>query len=77
MHNSKKILKTFPSFLHLSTGDLLRAEVQSGSELGKQAKTIMDSGALLPDEIMVKLVTSTIENTTPAPKNLLLDGFPR
>ncbi|GMI17572.1 hypothetical protein TrLO_g3916 [Triparma laevis f. longispina] len=73
---SKKILKSFPSFLHLSTGDLLREEVNSGSELGKKAKDIMSTGALLPDQIILDLVQSTISKSG-SPKNLLLDGFPR
>ncbi|KAJ1814433.1 adenylate kinase, partial [Coemansia sp. RSA 2675] len=47
---------------HLATGDMLRAAVSSGSDLGKQAKSIMDAGGLVSDEIMVGMIKDNIEN---------------
>jgi len=60
----------------LSTGDMLRAAVASGSELGQKAKEIMDAGQLMPDELMVKMIADRIAE--PDCKNgFILDGFPR
>lgn len=72
---SKKILKDF-SFHHLSTGDELRKHVSEGTEVGKEAKSYMDSGALVPDSLIIKLVLGEVANL-PANINVLLDGFPR
>ncbi len=61
--------------LQISTGDLLRAAVASGSELGKAVKGLMDSGALVSDEIVIKLVKEKILGSTSS--LVILDGFPR
>eukprot|EP00614_Pseudopedinella_elastica_P006738 CAMPEP_0172590722 /NCGR_PEP_ID=MMETSP1068-20121228/9351_1 /TAXON_ID=35684 /ORGANISM="Pseudopedinella elastica, Strain CCMP716" /LENGTH=217 /DNA_ID=CAMNT_0013386785 /DNA_START=125 /DNA_END=778 /DNA_ORIENTATION=- len=72
---SKKILKDF-SFTHLSTGDVLRANVRAGTEIGKEAETYMKAGSLVPDDVMVRLVLAEVENCSSA-ASILLDGFPR
>ena len=58
---------------HVSTGDILRAEVNAGTNLGKLANTYMEQGALVPDEIIVNMVVERVDATAGA----LFDGFPR
>jgi adenylate kinase len=61
---------------HISTGDILRAEVAEGTELGKKAQRYMDAGELVPDDIIVGMIRERI-NTGDARDGFLLDGFPR
>ena len=61
---------------HISTGDLLRAAVKSGSELGVQAKKYMDAGELVPDQLVIDLVKERL-GADDAQKGFILDGFPR
>ncbi len=62
--------------VQLSTGDMLRAAVAAETEIGLKAKTIMDSGELVPDEVVVGIVSDRIEKAD-AKKGFILDGFPR
>jgi adenylate kinase len=61
---------------HLSTGDMLREAVASGTEVGRRAKAIMDAGRLVPDEVMIRLVAERIAQPDCA-RGFVLDGFPR
>ncbi len=71
-----KFLEDTFKIIQLSTGDMLRAAVKSGSELGKQAKEIMEAGKLVPDDLVINLISERIDQ--PDAKNgYILDGFPR
>lgn len=61
---------------HLATGDLLREHVANGTELGVAAKEHMDAGGLVPDDLVISMVTEALGGRTPI-ENFLLDGFPR
>ena len=61
---------------HISTGDIFRANIKNGTELGKKAKTYMDQGLLVPDELTCDLVVDRIQQSD-AENGYVLDGFPR
>lgn len=61
---------------HISTGDIFRANIKNGTELGKKAKTYMDQGLLVPDELVVDLVVDRV-NQDDCKNGYVLDGFPR
>jgi adenylate kinase len=64
------------SLPHISTGDILREQVAEGTDLGRQAQRYMDAGELVPDDLIVKMITERI-NAGDARDGFLLDGFPR
>lgn len=61
---------------HISTGDIFRANIKQGTELGKKAKTYMDAGDLVPDELVCDLVVDRIQQDD-CTEGFILDGFPR
>ena len=61
---------------HVSTGDIFRANIKEGTELGKEAKTYMDRGLLVPDELTVKILLDRVAKED-CKKGYILDGFPR
>ena len=63
--------------IHLSTGDMLRAAVEAGSDLGKEAKGHMDSGGLVPDKLIIDIIIARLAEADCVKKGWLLDGFPR
>jgi adenylate kinase len=62
---------------HISTGDMLRAAVREGTELGKSAKTVIEAGSLVGDDIMVALVDERLRMDDARTRGYILDGFPR
>ncbi len=72
---AKKIAEKY-MIPHISTGDIFRANIKNGTELGKKAKEYMDQGLLVPDELVVDLVVDRV-NQADCEKGYVLDGFPR
>ncbi|MBI5867040.1 MAG: adenylate kinase [candidate division Zixibacteria bacterium] len=72
---AKKLAAAFGAD-HLSTGDMLRSEVASGTELGCSARTYMDRGDLVPDELILKMIAGRLESMSNG-DGFILDGFPR
>ena len=64
-------------FGHISTGDVLRAEIKNGTELGKTAKGYIDNGQLIPDELMVSILASVYDSFGADHAGVIFDGFPR
>jgi adenylate kinase len=71
-----KLLAQTGKFQHFSTGDMLRAAIQAGSEVGLKAKTFIDRGELVPDAVMIELIEKAL-GALPQGARVLLDGFPR
>lgn len=63
-------------FDHISTGDILRAEIRQESELGRAAKSYMDAGQLVPDSLIIDMIEKVLRERKPK-KGIILDGFPR
>lgn len=74
---SKKILKDFPQFKHISSGDILREHVRHETKIGLQAIKYMKEGQLLPDKLMIGLLIEESASYLKEGESLLLDGFPR
>lgn len=62
---------------HLSTGDVLRREIASGSRFGQQIDAIISNGKLVPDDVMLRLIDNYLENLPNNTKGVIFDGFPR
>jgi len=71
-----EFLKEKYNLVHLSTGDIFRANMKAGTELGKMAKEIIDRGDLVPDEITTNMLIEAV-NENPDAKGFLFDGYPR
>lgn len=71
-----KLLSEYDGSVQISTGDILRAAVNAGTDLGREAKSYMDRGDLVPDELIMKIMESRLQEPDCA-KGFLLDGFPR
>lgn len=72
---SEKLIRRY-GLKHLSTGDLLRSEIAQQTPLGLEAKNLMDKGQLVPDEVVIGMISSALE-TNPNANGFLFDGFPR
>lgn len=70
------IIKEQHCLCHLATGDLLRAAVAAGTEMGKKAKAVMESGGLVSDDIVIGIIKDNIKSPE-CKKGFILDGFPR
>ena len=72
---AEKIVEKY-NIPHISTGDMFRTAIKEGTELGMQAKSFMDNGALVPDEVTIGIVRERLAKDD-CKKGFLLDGFPR
>jgi adenylate kinase len=72
---SEKLIAKY-QLVHLSTGDILRAEIANQTKLGVEAKAFMDKGALVPDEVVIGMIASKLDANKSA-KGFIFDGFPR
>jgi len=72
---SHLLIKEF-HLIHLSTGDLLRHEISMGTELGLEAKKLMDQGLLVPDSVVIGMIKNKLDSN-PESKGFIFDGFPR
>lgn len=72
---SERLISKY-GFKHLSTGDILRSEIAAQTPLGLEAKNFMDKGQLVPDEVVIGMISSALDNN-PQVQGFLFDGFPR
>jgi adenylate kinase len=72
---SQKLIQRY-GLTHLSTGDLLRSQIAAGTPLGLKAKSLMDNGLLVPDEVVIGMIESQLKEN-PDSKGFIFDGFPR
>ena len=73
---SDKLIAKY-GFNHISTGDVLRNEIKNGTELGKTAKSYIDKGQLIPDDLMVSILASVYDSFGKDHEGVIFDGFPR
>lgn len=71
-----ELLKKQTDYLHVSTGDMLRAAIQAGSSVGLEAKKFMEAGALVPDDVILRIIEERISKEA-ASARFMFDGFPR
>lgn len=72
---SQKLIEKY-KLVHLSTGDILRNEISNGTELGKEAKKLMDQGLLVPDAVVIGMISNKLDSNKDA-TGFIFDGFPR
>ena len=72
---SEKLIEKY-QLIHLSTGDILRSEIKNGTALGLEAKKLMDEGVLVPDEVVIGMISNKLDLNTAA-GGFIFDGFPR
>ena len=72
---SQKLIEKY-GLIHLSTGDILRGEITQGTTLGLEAKQLMDDGKLVPDEVVIGMISNKLD-ANPGAKGFIFDGFPR
>lgn len=72
---SQKLIEKY-ALVHLSTGDILRAEISNGTELGLEAKKLMDQGMLVPDQVVIGMISNKMDANKDA-NGFIFDGFPR
>jgi len=72
---SQKLIEKH-GLIHLSTGDLLRGEISQGTSLGLTAKKLMDEGLLVPDEVVIRMISNKLDANKDA-RGFIFDGFPR
>lgn len=73
---SEKLIERY-GLTHISTGEVLRKEIETGSELGKIADSYISRGHLIPDELMVRILAAEVDRLLPTSKGFIFDGFPR
>lgn len=72
---SEKLIEKY-NLIHLSTGDILRSEISHGTALGLEAKKLMDRGVLVPDEVVIAMISNKLDSNKEA-NGFIFDGFPR
>ena len=74
---SSQIKKVLPNIIHISTGDIFRDNLKNETPLGNKAKSYMDKGELVPDEVVIEMVQDRLNKTDVKENGYILDGFPR